>query len=139
MTCDMKECVFWIFCILIFLFVLSVVINEPRAESFDNSDKLTKKELESLKKMAKAYSEGRLVLQSLRVTGEMVVDGPMHCKKNLTAREINSVRLSSNTIDGAIIKGENVRDNNGALVKRGQRIRISNNGMYQVWTIEKDE
>lgn len=139
----MNDWAFWVICLIIFLFALSVVVNVPiddsNAEPFDDMDKLSKKEIEALRKMARAYADGKLVVPNLRVTGELVIDGAAHCKQGLTAKEINSVRLSSNTVDGATVKGEDVKDNNGVLVKRGQRIRISNNGLYQVWTIEKDE
>lgn len=109
-------------------------------EQFKNSnDRLTEKEIKALRSLAKSYKDGSLTLENLRLKGSLVVDGATHCKHNLTAKDIKSVTVSGNVLDGSTVKGEKINDNNNALVKRGQRIRIHNNaGSFQVWTIDNE-
>ena len=109
-------------------------------ENFDSENNLTQKEISNLKKLAKSMKiDGDLTLSNLRVKGNVTIDGTTHCKNNLTAREVNSVRINGNVVDGATVKGEKVVDNDHLLVKRGERIRITDGlGTYQMWTIEKD-
>jgi hypothetical protein len=141
--------VYWALIIVFVILLYRLWSNNSTDEHYKNNDKnknednkleFTNSEIKTLKSIAKAFSSGYVRMPNLRVTGEVVVDGGVHCKRNLTAREINSVKVSGNVVDGATVKGESVKDNNNLLVKRGQRIRVTDAaGMYQVWTIENDD
>ena len=113
------------------------------SENFDGDEetdlKLSKEDMRILKDLTNGYKKGLVTLPGLRITSDLVVDGMTRCKRNLTAREINSIRVSGNVVDGATVKGEIVKDNENLLVKRGQRLRVTDGaGMYQLWTIEKE-
>jgi DNA/RNA endonuclease YhcR with UshA esterase domain len=143
-----NEFIYWVLVIAFLILIYNIwnndSFNDSSNEHYDNDSKsnlnLSQSEIRTLKGIAKSYAAGNMSIPNLRITGDLVVDGATRCKRNLTAREINSIRVSGNIVDGATVKGEIVKDNENLLVKRGQRIRITDgSGMYQVWAIEKDE
>lgn len=143
---------FYLSLFIVLLFLIYIWYSDSKeyyideSEYFDTSKEnkemleLTKDEIRTLKNMAKDYSNGKMKLSNLRITGDLIVDGMIRCKHNLLARELNAINISGNVVDGATVKGEIVKDNDNILVKRGQRIRITNGlGEYQAWTIENDK
>jgi hypothetical protein len=140
-----NEFIYWVLVAVFLILICRIWSDGSSWEHYDNDSeesalKLTQSDIRTLKKMASTYSAGNMTIPNLRITGDLVVDGATRCKRNLTAREVNSIRISGNMVDGATVKGEIFKDNDNLLVKRGQRIRITDgSGMYQVWTIEKDE